>query len=156
MARQLFMTLSFADADGMTRPATLARSRAVVTQWLQTKGINPKSVTIDNGSGLSRTARISAETLGRVLNRAWMSPVMPEMMASLPAAGVDGTMKKRGLKTGSAHIKTGYLKDSRSVAGWVTTPAGDRYTVVMMVNSKRPDGAKAFSDAVLAWCAGRR
>lgn len=156
MARQLFMTLSFADADGMTRPATLARSRAVVTQWLQTKGINPKSVTIDNGSGLSRTARISAETLGRVLNRAWVSPVMPEMMASLPAAGVDGTMKKRGLKTGSAHIKTGYLKDSRSVAGWVTTPAGDRYTVVMMVNSKRPDGAKAFSDAVLAWCAGRR
>ena len=81
---------------------------------------------------------------------------MPEMMASLPAAGVDGTMKKRGLKTGSAHIKTGYLKDSRSVAGWVTTPAGDRYTVVMLGNSKRPDGATAFSDAVLAWCAGRR
>ena len=71
-------------------------------------------VVLDNGSGLSRQTRVSAALLGRVLQRAWSSAVMPELMASLPVTGLDGTLRRsRGnaATTGRAHLKTGSLRD---------------------------------------------
>ena len=37
---------------------------------------------LENGSGLSRQERISAEHMGRLLLEAWRSAVMPELMSS--------------------------------------------------------------------------
>ena len=39
---------------------------------------------LENGSGLSRTERISAGSLGQLLLAAFRSAAMPELMASLP------------------------------------------------------------------------
>jgi D-alanyl-D-alanine carboxypeptidase/D-alanyl-D-alanine-endopeptidase (penicillin-binding protein 4) len=50
---------------------------------------------IENGAGLSRTTRTSARQLGELLVAAWKSPLMPEFIASLPLAAVDGTMRRR-------------------------------------------------------------
>jgi D-alanyl-D-alanine carboxypeptidase/D-alanyl-D-alanine-endopeptidase (penicillin-binding protein 4) len=60
-----------------------------------------------------------------LLRAAWQSPVMPELIASLPVAGVDGTLRKRfndRLGGGRAHLKTGYLEGVRAIAGlcWTT------------------------------------
>ena len=149
MARQLFLELGLTDSRGTTAPATLERSRAVVKAWLQEKAI-PAKLTIDNGSGLSRSARVSAETLGGVLRTAWKSAYMPEFMASLPAAGIDGTMKRRPVPVGSAHLKTGYLKTVRSLAGFVTDKKGRRHILVLMVNAANPAAAKALGDDITA------
>ena len=154
MARHLFLTLSRTDADGEHKPATLRRSRAVVEDWLkQVAGALPKGTYIDNGSGLSRKTKIAAETLGRVLNYGYNSYVMPEFMASLPLAGYDGTMKKRPLTVGSAHIKTGLIRDVRSIAGYVTDIHARRWSVVVMMNGKKLNNDRLFSQAVLNWCA---
>lgn len=154
MARHLFLTLSRTDADGEHKPATLRRSRAVVEGWLkQVAGALPKGTYIDNGSGLSRKTKIAAETLGRVLNYGYNSYVMPEFMASLPLAGYDGTMKKRPLTEGSAHIKTGLIRDVRSIAGYVTDIHARRWSVVVMMNGKKLNNDRLFSQAVLNWCA---
>ena len=154
MARHVFLTLSQTDPVGTAKPATLARSRAVTDRWLvKAAGDVPSGTFIDNGSGLSRKTRITAETMGRVLNYGFRSYVMPEFMASLPLAGFDGTMKKRGMAVGSAHVKTGLIRDVRSIAGYVTDINARRWSVVVMRNGKRLDGDRIFSQAVLQWCA---
>lgn len=153
MARQLFLTLSFADAHGMTRPASLERSRRVLSSWLRGKGVDPTRIVVDNGSGLSRETRASARALGRLMVEGYRSAVMPEFIGSLPMAGVDGTLKRRPLPQGSAHAKTGYLKNVRSLAGYITDTNGERWVVVVMINDERLEGGKSFIDGVVQWVA---
>jgi D-alanyl-D-alanine carboxypeptidase/D-alanyl-D-alanine-endopeptidase (penicillin-binding protein 4) len=95
MARQLFLSL---DSE---RPATAAGARRQIAGWLQAKGLKLPELVLDNGSGLSRSERISADGLASLLRAAWQSPVMPELIASLPIAGVDGTLQKRFNDRGS-------------------------------------------------------
>lgn len=153
MARHLFLTLSLTDPEAATGPATYDRSRQVLRNWMTAKDItNPQSVYLDNGSGLSRDAKASPRALGEILSYGWRSRVMPEYVASFPMAGVDGTMSKRGLRTGSAHIKTGYLANARSIAGYVTDVNGQRWVVVAMINAEKIQHDKAFLDEVLNWC----
>ena len=82
---------------------------------------------------------------------------MPEFMSSLPVTGEDGTMRKRPLKKGVGHIKTGLLSNVRSAAGYVLDDEGRRWSVVVMLNSAKFNGREnAFTDAVLEWCASGR
>ena len=62
------------------------------------------SLEIDNGAGLSRKAKVSAEDLGFLLERAYDSLYMPEFVASLPNLGIDGTLKNRGKKLSVANM----------------------------------------------------
>jgi len=116
------------------------------------KNILAPELAIENGSGLSRTERVSAATLGALLQEAWKSPVMPEFVASLPVVAVDGTMRKRlhyERVAGNAHVKTGLLSDARSMAGYVLDRRGRRHAVVMIVNHPRAPEADAAFDALL-------
>jgi D-alanyl-D-alanine carboxypeptidase/D-alanyl-D-alanine-endopeptidase (penicillin-binding protein 4) len=109
---------------------------------------------IENGSGLSRSERISARTMGRMLVAAFRSPVMPEFIASMPLVGLDGTMRNRlraqGV-AGHAHIKTGSLRDVRAIAGYVLSASGKRYAVVAIINHEHAHQAQAAHDALLEW-----
>jgi D-alanyl-D-alanine carboxypeptidase/D-alanyl-D-alanine-endopeptidase (penicillin-binding protein 4) len=152
MARQVFLTL----AD--TRPATTQAARARIDAWLAGKGLTIPELVLDNGSGLSRVERISADGLARLLRSAWHSPVMSELMSSLPVAGVDGTLKKRlgdGPVAGRAHLKTGYLEGVRAIAGYVEDSSGRRWVTVCLINDPRARLGKAAIDALLAWVAER-
>ena len=151
MARQLFLTLGM---EAGHRPAGTADADAAIRSWLDARGIALPELVLENGSGLSRRERISAEGLGRVLQAAWKSAVMPELMASLPVTATDGTMRKR-LKqngvAGQAHIKTGSLEGVRSIAGYVLDRTGRRWVVVFFVNHANAGGAQAAQDALLQW-----
>lgn len=151
MARQLLLTLA---AETLKLPATPERGARVVKAWLSDKGIASNQLAIENGSGLSRTERISAEAMGRMLVAAYQSPVMPELMSALPLVGFDGTMRKR-LTTrtiaGNAHIKTGSLNDVRAVAGYVLAISGKRYAVVCIINHANAAAGQAAHDALLQW-----
>ncbi len=148
MADHLFLSLSFADARGQASPASYARSRGVLAAWLNGKGINGKGLYIENGSGLSRKTRISAEALGHVISYGLTGPYGAEFLAGLPIAGVDGTMKARAL-TGFAHLKTGRIDGVRSVAGVLRDRSGKDWVVVILVNSKAAQNGIAAIDAVL-------
>jgi D-alanyl-D-alanine carboxypeptidase/D-alanyl-D-alanine-endopeptidase (penicillin-binding protein 4) len=151
MARQLFLTLGM---ESGKRPASAEDGDAAIRSWLNVRGIALPELVLENGSGLSRRERISAEGLGRVLQAAWKSAVMPELMASLPVTATDGTMRKR-LKqngvAGQAHIKTGSLEGVRSIAGYVLDKGGRRWIVVFFVNHANAGGAQAAQDALLQW-----
>jgi D-alanyl-D-alanine carboxypeptidase/D-alanyl-D-alanine-endopeptidase (penicillin-binding protein 4) len=151
MARQLYLTLGM---EAGRRPASADDADAAIRSWLDARGLGVPELVLENGSGLSRRERISAEGLGRVLQAAWRSSVMPELMASLPVAATDGTMKKR-LKqngiAGQAHIKTGSLEGVRNIAGYVLDKSGRRWIVVFFVNHAHAGGAQAAQDALLQW-----
>jgi|SRR5579859_4133374 len=149
MARQLFLTLGAERSGPPARPEESAR---VIRDWLAAKKIAAPELVLENGSGLSRVERISARHLATLLQAAWRSPVMPELVSSLPIVATDGTMKKR-LRAepvaGSAHIKTGLLSDARTIAGYVLDRQGRRQVVVMMVNHPRAPQADAAMDALI-------
>ena len=167
MAQQLFLTLSLqsravgaaarnAGGAGATgafgEAATLAASREVVQRWWKSTIGTDDAPTLDNGSGLSRSDRISANALGKLLQSAYISPVMPELMSSLPITGVDGTLRgRRSAARGSAHLKSGTLRDVVGVAGYVLAASGKRYVVVMLVNQPGAPAARAAIDALLDW-----
>jgi D-alanyl-D-alanine carboxypeptidase/D-alanyl-D-alanine-endopeptidase (penicillin-binding protein 4) len=155
MARQLYLTLG---AEKVAQPARLADAEAAVRNWLAQKSLPMAELSIENGAGLSRSDRISAESLGRLLLAAYASPVMPEFIASLPLAGMDGTMKKRlngNAVAGQAHVKTGYLEGARALAGYVLDRRGKRAIVVFIANHPNAGATKAAQDALLA-CAWER
>ena len=148
MARQIFLSL---DA---VRPASSAGAQQRVQGWLAEKGLRLPELVLDNGSGLSRHERISADGLAQLLQAAWKSPVMPELMSSLPLAGVDGTLKKRFDKhaaLGRAHLKTGYLEGARALAGYVLDTSGQRWVYVFLINDPKSGQGKAAMDTLLRW-----
>jgi serine-type D-Ala-D-Ala carboxypeptidase/endopeptidase (penicillin-binding protein 4) len=157
ITRTMFLTLgaeSKVSADAL--PTTRARSDHVVRQWLQEKKIDSAGLVLDNGSGLSRTERISAETLAGVLRAAKDSRWAPEFLSALPIVGVDGGMRKRladGPAAGVARVKTGGLRNVVSVAGYVPDMNGEMCVVVAMLNHDDAKYAvgKPIVDAVLEW-----
>jgi D-alanyl-D-alanine carboxypeptidase/D-alanyl-D-alanine-endopeptidase (penicillin-binding protein 4) len=151
MARQLLLTIA---AERESVPATEAGGDTAIRAWVASKGWNFPELVIENGAGLSRIERISAKHLGEILVDAYFSPVMPELMSSLPILSVDGTVGRR-LKDspvqGRAHLKTGSLDGVRSIAGYVLDQKGRRWVVVFMVNHPRAGATRNAQDALLDW-----
>jgi D-alanyl-D-alanine carboxypeptidase/D-alanyl-D-alanine-endopeptidase (penicillin-binding protein 4) len=151
MARQLYLTIA---AESTRQPARTDAALKAVQGWLVQKGLDIPELVIENGSGLSRIERISAQSLALLLVAAFRSPAMPEFMASMPLVAVDGTMRRR-LKgegiAGQAHIKTGSLYDVRAIGGYVLDRAGRRQAVVMIINHANAGSAMPAIEALLKW-----
>ncbi|MDE2298794.1 MAG: D-alanyl-D-alanine carboxypeptidase/D-alanyl-D-alanine-endopeptidase [Burkholderiales bacterium] len=149
MAQQLFLTLGLTQRGAGTPDA----ARAVLRQWAARKlGANAE-LTLDNGSGLSRETRVSARLLARLLQVAWASPWMPELMSSLPVSGTDGTLEHSDAVPGRAHLKTGSLRGVAGVAGYVLADSGRRYVVVAIVNHDHASAARPAFEALEQWAA---
>jgi D-alanyl-D-alanine carboxypeptidase/D-alanyl-D-alanine-endopeptidase (penicillin-binding protein 4) len=128
-------------------------AREALLRWLleRTGPAQPGEVVLDNGSGLSRHTRLSALRLSRLLVAAFDSPVMSELMSSLPISGVDGTLRRSRTAPGRAHLKTGSLRDVAGVAGYALSNSGKRYTVVALINHPNAHAARPALDAVVQW-----
>ncbi len=153
MTRQVLLTLS---AEQFGPPGNPDKGQRAIDYWLGTQGFDWPEFVLGNGSGLSRESRISARHLGELLMRVYASPYMPEFTASLPVAGVDGTVRKR-MKgediVGRAHLKTGTLNSVRAIAGYVLSRSGRRYAVVALHNEPgvQNGSGSRVQDALLKW-----
>jgi D-alanyl-D-alanine carboxypeptidase/D-alanyl-D-alanine-endopeptidase (penicillin-binding protein 4) len=151
MAKQLLLTLA-AEKNGL--PVTEQAGAEVIKRWLQTNHFNFDELVIENGSGLSRIEQISAEHLGQLLVWAYNSPIMPEMMASLPILSLDGTVQQRlkeSASNGRAHLKTGSINGVNAIAGYVLDANNHRHVLVMLVNHPKAWASKAAQDALIEW-----
>lgn len=151
MARQLLLTIA---AESLGAPATEEKGVTAIKAWLASKNLVFDELVIENGSGLSRTERISAQHMGALLTSAFYSPTMPEFMASLPILAVDGTMLKRMKDSpaqGRAHLKTGTIEGVFAVSGYVLSKDGKRYVMVFMINHAKAAQTKAAQDALIDW-----
>jgi D-alanyl-D-alanine carboxypeptidase/D-alanyl-D-alanine-endopeptidase (penicillin-binding protein 4) len=147
MTQQLFLTMGSASGE----PGNPARGGAAIRNLLSARGLDMPELVLENGCGLSRIERISVASMGNLLTDAWKSQWMPELMASLPISGVDGTMKARNVPPGAAHMKTGLLEDTRAVAGYVLAASGKRYVVVAIINHPNASRGTSAHDALIDW-----
>ena len=134
MARQLFLTIGQIQNGA---PGNKQSAAQAIKDWLVSIGINAPELVLDNGSGLSRNTKISARTMAGLLEHAWDSPLQPEFMSSFPIAGLDGTMRKRlngKIPEGEVRIKTGLIRNVRSMAGYVYSKHNRHYAIVSLQN----------------------
>jgi serine-type D-Ala-D-Ala carboxypeptidase/endopeptidase (penicillin-binding protein 4) len=156
MARHLLLTLG---AERFGAPATSESGRAALREWLARRGLDMPGFVLDNGSGLSRSERITARGLGEMLDIAWRSPFMPEFAASLPLSGTDGTLRKRfsapGMP-GRMRLKTGRIDDVSALAGYVNAASGATYVVVTIINhpGAHTGSGDAIQDELINWVFG--
>ena len=151
MARLLLVALGM-ESEG--QPASTQQGIKVLKNWLREKKINAPELIVENGSGLSREARISASSMAKLLQVMWRSPRMPEFIASLPIISHDGSMQKRLNDTevaGQGHIKTGGLRHVRTIAGYVQAASGKRYIVIHFINHINAGEGNEVQDALLKW-----
>ena len=156
MTRQLLYTLG---AEWSGPPGTNKKGVQAIENYLQMQGLASESLVIDNGAGLSRATRISAELMADVLLVGYRSAYMPEFLASLSLGGLDGTTQGRfdgHPGEGRMHLKTGRLDHVSALAGFVHGQSGRTYVVVVILNA--PDvhrgPGEEFQDAVLRWVHG--
>lgn len=129
MTRQLFLTLA---AKQKGAPATLDNARDVMKVWMILNGIDHKGIFIDNGAGLSRITRITPQQVVNVLEKAVQHKDGDAFINSLAIAGVDGTMRKRFTNhpaKGKIFVKTGTLKNTRTMAAVVYAKSGKVFAV---------------------------
>lgn len=164
MAQQVYLTLGRVltgpvgvASETPLQPGSFEASRAVVLRWWKERIGGSDLPVLDNGSGLSRSERVSAQALGRLLQAAYASPLMPELMSSLPITGVDGTLRRvKSRASGSAHLKTGSLNDVVAMAGYVHGASGKRWVLVALVNHPNARAARPAIDALVEWTAKER
>jgi len=150
MTRQVLLAAAATPAQ----PGSPQRMREMVRQWLDSRGLRFPELVIDNGSGLSREERISAANLGQLLVHAAAGAHGDLFRVTLPQVGFDGTMRARLQRhpiAGRAWIKTGSLRDVKSIAGYVDAASGRRYAVVMIINAEKILGAQPAQDTFLRW-----
>jgi len=153
-ARQLLLLLG---AKVYGAPATMGKGRSAIEQILSSKSaLGTGVLRIDNGSGLSRVAKLNAKLLGHMLDNAYDS-YGTRWMQTLSIAGVDGTIKRRFRHTvvkNRAWMKTGTVKRVKNIGGYVKNKKGKIYTAVILVNSPkaRYRGAK-LQNEIMKWLA---
>ena len=150
MAQQVFYTLGL--RAGPTLAGTPEGARAVLLDWWRQRQPGSAPPLLDNGSGLSRSQRISAQALADLLLRMARGPHAAPLLASLPVAGVDATMRNRARAVaGQAWLKTGSLRDVSAIAGYAQAATGRRYAVVALINHEQASAGRQALDALVQW-----
>ena len=124
--------------DKSPRGASMDKGISEIQGWLRSRALKGPAWTFVNPSGLTNENRLTPSQLGQLLKYAYGNlKIYPEFTASLPIAGLDGTLKHRARKSaGQIRAKTGLLKDAgvAALAGFATTPSGHTRAFVWIVN----------------------
>jgi D-alanyl-D-alanine carboxypeptidase/D-alanyl-D-alanine-endopeptidase (penicillin-binding protein 4) len=102
-------------------------------------GIAPDDVVQTDGSGLSRHDMVTPRAFVALLAYAQKQSWFPAFYASLPVAGVDGTLNERMKDAGVAgriHAKTGSVAHVRTLSGYAETPGGRRLIFSFLSNNQ--------------------
>lgn len=122
-------------AEFLSPPGSWKSGTYIIENHLREIGLD-ENFSMADGSGLSRLNRVSPEDITHALAKAYKDPdISAEFLASLPVAGVDGTLKKRfGELRGKVRAKTGYLEGARSLSGYVFGKNGRVYVFSIISN----------------------
>ena len=124
---------------GVVAGSAAHAGRSVVSKVLADWGIDRRGAVIADGSGLSRYTYLTAGTLVEVLSRLYRDPDhRARIMAALPVAGRDGTLRERLVGTaaeGIARAKTGSMSRVRALAGYVETAGGEPLAFAILANN---------------------
>jgi D-alanyl-D-alanine carboxypeptidase/D-alanyl-D-alanine-endopeptidase (penicillin-binding protein 4) len=121
--------------------------------FLKSVGVAEGDTVLTDGSGLSTNNLVTPRAVLALLQYAIHQPWGPDFMATLPIAGVDGTLDDRLKGTpasGLIHAKTGGLEHVHALSGYATTVSGEYLVFSIFVNndSQRGRDSTAAIDAI--------
>jgi len=119
-------------------PASPADARTALQQTLATIGVPTESVQGLDGSGLSRRDFVTARAVTTLLHAMAQPPHREPFRATLPIAGVDGTIANRfkgNPCAGRLFAKTGTLSHARALSGYITSASGREYVFSVIANN---------------------
>ncbi|MFI5093694.1 MAG: D-alanyl-D-alanine carboxypeptidase/D-alanyl-D-alanine-endopeptidase [Candidatus Acidiferrales bacterium] len=117
-------------------------------------GIAPDDVIQTDGSGLSRHDLVTPRAVVTLLKYAQGQPWFAPYYASLPVAGIDGSLQDRMKGTvaaGRIHAKTGSVEHVRSLSGFAEWPDGRRLIFSFLSNNESGKNHEA-ADALNGLC----
>lgn len=120
----------------------------VERDFLRDAGIADGDVVLADGSGLSPQDLVTPRAVVALLHYAQTQPWGSDFLATLPVAGVDGTLETRfatGPATGLIHAKTGSIANVRAVSGYATSRRGESLIFSIVVNANPQHGLDATS-----------
>jgi D-alanyl-D-alanine carboxypeptidase/D-alanyl-D-alanine-endopeptidase (penicillin-binding protein 4) len=131
-----------------------ASSIAMLRDSLLSMGIQPDSIRIADGSGLSRYNLNTPDSFSKVLLFMANHKEFVDFIRSMPVAGKDGSLKNRMQATpaeGKVFAKTGSMRFVRNLSGYAITKNWQWVTVTIMINNYPDDKAmRAFQDKLCA------
>jgi D-alanyl-D-alanine carboxypeptidase/D-alanyl-D-alanine-endopeptidase (penicillin-binding protein 4) len=113
----------------------------VVRQFMVNSGVDDNDFFLYDGSGLSPDDRMAPRAFTRLLAYASQQPWGAGWRATLPVAGVDGTLVARFTNStlkGKLWAKTGTLDEANALSGYLTAASGKTLAFSIMVNGRRP------------------
>lgn len=127
-------------------------SQDAVVRWLSGLGVASAGLKVGNGSGLSRHDRVPAVVLADFLDAYSTQPAFPELLASLPRAGADGTLSRRYGDIGvTAFLKTGRLRGVSGLGGYLRDTAGRQWVWVSVLNGEGLEDRHDIHELLLKW-----
>ena len=155
ITRQLYLVLGATQTDTNNGTALTAdSSEQQLRTFLSSLKLDHSSLVLENGSGLSRTERISPELMAALLQHTYKAQYQPELLSSMPLAGVDGTLKRRLTQhktQGKARLKTGTLRNVTALAGFVTDQSGRTWVVASFINDPKAGRGRVVLDFLIQW-----
>ena len=137
-AETLFKRLGGADAtrrNNAFTPGSWDAGRLVVQDMLRRMGVDPNEVVIADASGLSRSNRISAHNLVRILQYVYASDMRDMIVHALAGNRNGGTLGARLQKLDAdVYAKTGYIRGVRTLSGFVKTTDDKWYAFSVLFN----------------------
>jgi serine-type D-Ala-D-Ala carboxypeptidase/endopeptidase (penicillin-binding protein 4) len=128
-------------------PGTMDKGLEVMREEATKIGINNEGFKLVSGSGLTRENMLSAHHFIKMINTAYLRfDILPELLTSLPIAGLDGTLRSRLKDTaahGSLRAKTGTINGVASLSGVVQSRGGELLAFTIILEDKGP-GAQQF------------
>jgi D-alanyl-D-alanine carboxypeptidase/D-alanyl-D-alanine-endopeptidase (penicillin-binding protein 4) len=138
----------------LAKDGSLAQGTRVVRQFLINVGISDQDFFFYDGSGMSMDDRIAPRANTKLLTYVARQPWGAAFRATLPVAGVDGTLTNRFKNSplkGKLWAKTGTLNETVALSGYLTAASGKTIVFSVMVNDHRP-GSNAETLAVEKIC----
>lgn len=152
-AETLFKTIGMVKRG---RPGTAANAAAVTVEWLKSRQLADENLKVTNGSGLYDANRISARTLTRLLEAAYLdAPISRPFQDQLAVGGLDGTLRSRfyALRSRrSVHAKTGTLNKVTALSGYVFGPeqqTGVAFSIMVTGTTDHAGARQRIDDLVM-------
>nr|WP_236647984.1 D-alanyl-D-alanine carboxypeptidase/D-alanyl-D-alanine-endopeptidase [Micromonospora sp. 4G51] len=149
-------TLARQVALARNKPASFAGGAAATDAVIGELGLPADEISLADGSGLSRTNRISPSLLTDLITLAGNGshPELAAIFGGLPVGGWSGTLDERyqaavtKAGAGVVRAKTGTLTGVNAIAGLVTTADGRLLTFAVLTDQAPPDTLDATRQAL--------
>ncbi|MBL9019762.1 MAG: D-alanyl-D-alanine carboxypeptidase/D-alanyl-D-alanine-endopeptidase, partial [Myxococcales bacterium] len=142
VAESVLKTLG-AETRATPGPASWADGLEAMASSLAQLGLQRGSYRAENGSGLFAASEVTAHQLITLLAAAHKDyRIGPDLLASLPIGGVDGTLARRWhghAAKGRVRAKTGTLDRVVTLAGYVAADSGRPLAFTILLNDVPPN-----------------